>query len=53
MARLVDDPSQPNVKVLRTSDTWLGVTYRDDVPAMQASLAALVASGEYPEKLWQ
>lgn len=53
VARLVNDPAPPNVKVLRTSDRWLGVTYRDDVPAMQASLAALVASGEYPEKLWQ
>ncbi len=53
VARLVQDPSAPNVKVLRTSDRWLGVTYREDVPAMQASLAALVASGEYPEKLWQ
>jgi dTDP-glucose pyrophosphorylase len=53
VARLVQDPSKPKVKVLRTSDRWLGVTYREDVPAMQASLAALVASGEYPEKLWQ
>jgi UTP-glucose-1-phosphate uridylyltransferase len=53
VARLVGDPSKPNVKVLRTTDRWLGVTYRDDVPAMQASLAALIESGEYPEKLWQ
>jgi NDP-sugar pyrophosphorylase family protein len=53
VARLAQDPSAPNVKVLRTTDRWLGVTYREDVPAMQASLAALVASGEYPEKLWQ
>jgi hypothetical protein len=48
----VNDPAAPNVKVLRTPDTWLGVTYRDDVPAMQASLRALITSGEYPERLW-
>lgn len=53
VARLVTDPESPNVKVLRTPDTWLGVTYRDDVPAMQASLRALITSGEYPEMLWQ
>jgi NDP-sugar pyrophosphorylase family protein len=53
VARIVNDPAAPNVKVLRTNDRWLGVTYRDDVPAMQQSLADLVASGEYPEKLWQ
>lgn len=53
VARLVNDPSAPNVKVLRTPDRWLGVTYRDDVPAMQAALAALITSGEYPERLWQ
>jgi NDP-sugar pyrophosphorylase family protein len=53
VARLVRDPASPNVKVLRTPDRWLGVTYRDDVPAMQASLQALITSGEYPEKLWR
>jgi NDP-sugar pyrophosphorylase family protein len=53
VARLVQDPAAPNVKVLRTPDRWLGVTYRDDVPAMQASLRALIESGEYPEMLWK
>jgi NDP-sugar pyrophosphorylase family protein len=52
VARLVRDPSAPNVKVLRTPDRWLGVTYREDVPTMQASLRALIESGEYPERLW-
>jgi hypothetical protein len=53
VARLVRDPDAPDVKVLRTPDRWLGVTYRDDVPAMQASLRALIESGEYPERLWK
>lgn len=52
VARLVQDEALPNVKVLRTPDTWLGVTYRDDVPAMKDSLRALVDAGEYPERLW-
>ena len=39
------------VKVLETASRWFGVTYRDDKEAVQASIRALVAAGEYPEKL--
>jgi hypothetical protein len=53
VARLVKEPTGPSVQVLRTPDRWLGVTYRDDVPAMQAALQALIEGGEYPEKLWK
>ena len=40
------------VKVLPTDEVWHGVTYRDDLPALQASLAAMRAAGKYPERLW-
>lgn len=40
------------VKVIPTSAKWFGVTYREDAPGVQASINALVASGEYPANLW-
>jgi hypothetical protein len=43
---------QARVKVLRTTDTWLGMTYREDKPRVAASVRDLVARGEYPERLW-
>jgi hypothetical protein len=43
---------QARVKVLRTNDTWFGVTYREDRPRVIDSIAALVRKGKYPEKLW-
>lgn len=39
-------------KVLRSPDSWFGVTYREDRPNVVESIRALVAKGEYPEKLW-
>ena len=40
------------VMVRPTSASWFGVTYREDKPRVQAALAALVAGGEYPAKLF-
>lgn len=37
--------------VIETSSAWFGVTYPDDKPFVQASIAALVEKGLYPEKL--
>ena len=39
------------VKVLDTGSRWFGVTYREDKATVQASIRALVASGEYPSAL--
>ena len=39
-------------KVLRSSDSWFGVTYREDRPQVVESIRKLVAKGDYPEKLW-
>lgn len=38
--------------VLRTSSAWFGVTYREDKPAVQASILDLVRQGAYPAALW-
>ena len=40
------------VKVLRTNDSWFGVTYREDRPRVVESIRKLIARGDYPEKLW-
>jgi hypothetical protein len=40
------------VKVLETSSEWFGVTYREDKPAVAASIAAYVEKGLYPSDLW-
>jgi NDP-sugar pyrophosphorylase family protein len=40
------------VKVLRTNDSWFGVTYREDRPQVTESIGKLIARGDYPQKLW-
>jgi UTP-glucose-1-phosphate uridylyltransferase len=39
------------VKVLRTNDSWFGVTYREDRPRVVESIRKLIARGDYPERL--
>lgn len=41
-----------SVRVLHTDETWYGVTYREDLPSVQAAIAALRESGKYPEILF-
>ncbi len=40
------------VRVLRTSDRWFGVTYKEDKDFVKEAIAHLVAEGQYPERLW-
>lgn len=40
-------------KVIPTTSPWFGVTYREDKPKVQASIAEMTASGEYPNGLWK
>jgi NDP-sugar pyrophosphorylase family protein len=49
--RLIKD-GRAKVRVLPTSGTWFGVTYREDKPRVVAALRRLVDSGDYPERLW-
>ena len=39
-------------KVLRSPDSWFGVTYREDRPVVVENIRTLIAKGDYPEKLW-
>ena len=40
------------VKVLESTDSWFGVTYREDKPRVQEDIKALIANGVYPEKIF-
>jgi len=40
------------VRVLPTTSSWFGVTYREDKPRVVEALTGLVKSGQYPNKLW-
>jgi len=39
-------------KVLRSSDSWFGVTYREDRPQVVESIRRLILAGECPGSLW-
>lgn len=40
------------VRVLETEDSWFGVTYPDDAPAVRERIRALTDSGVYPSPLF-
>ena len=40
------------VRVLPTTASWFGVTYREDKPRVQEALAGLVENGDYPAQLF-
>lgn len=41
------------VRVLRTQEKWYGVTYREDMPKVQAAMASMKVNGLYPNELWR
>ena len=41
-----------SVRVLHTDETWYGVTYREELPTVQAAIADLRKAGKYPEVLF-
>ena len=43
---------QARVKVLRTNDSWAGVTYREDHPRVVQTIRRLIDRGNYPNRLW-
>ena len=40
------------VKVLRTDDTWYGMTYKEDVPAVKERFREMLEKGVYREELF-
>lgn len=43
---------EAKVKVLRSNDSWFGVTYREDHAQVVESIQRLIENGKYPERLW-
>lgn len=41
------------VKVLKTTSSWYGVTYKEDADSVKAALAKMVEDGIYPNHLWE
>jgi dTDP-glucose pyrophosphorylase len=43
---------EAQVTVLPSNAAWFGVTYKEDKPAVQSGIRALIRKGEYPGALW-
>ena len=41
------------VKILDCSETWYGMTYRDDLDSVKRAIADMKSRGVYPDKLWK
>jgi dTDP-glucose pyrophosphorylase len=40
------------VRILRTNDSWAGVTYREDHPRVVETIRRFIDRGNYPTRLW-
>ena len=49
----LNERQEADVALLQSSDSWFGITYREDLASSRAALAALVAQGRYPAPLWR
>ena len=47
------EENKAKIQVLRSTDKWFGVTYREDKPLVVEAIARKTAEGQYPEKLWE
>ncbi|MEJ6982102.1 sugar phosphate nucleotidyltransferase [Pedobacter sp. P351] len=52
MAEELVKTGQAQFKVIPTSSKWFGVTYKEDKPIVQKSIADLIENEVYPNKLW-
>ena len=41
-----------SVKVLNTSDRWIGITYKEDIEPAQEKFHLMIEDGTYPKELW-
>ena len=46
------EEKKAQVKVLKSSEQWFGVTFQEDKPMVVQSFARLTAEGVYPDNLW-
>jgi hypothetical protein len=45
--------SRARIEVLRSNDSWFGVTYREDHARVVDSIGNLIREGHYPKRLWE
>ena len=46
------DQGKMSVKVLKSNDTWYGMTYKEDVAAVKESFSEMLKDGLYREDLY-
>ena len=46
------ESKKASVKVLKTSEQWYGVTYKEDKPMVERAIENMKGNGIYPIKLW-
>ncbi len=44
--------SETTVKVIKTNDKWIGITYKEDEGLARQGFEEMIENGVYPEKLW-
>ena len=42
-----------SVKVLNTSDRWIGITYKEDIEPAQEKFHLMIEDGTYPKEFWK
>ena len=52
VSQLIEE-GKADVRVLRSTDKWYGVTYKEDKPVVVKAIAEKTAAGLYPENLWE
>lgn len=52
VSRLLDE-DRASVAVLKSSDKWYGITYKEDKPVVVEAIRKMKKEGLYPEHLWE
>ncbi|MEO6996172.1 MAG: nucleotidyltransferase, partial [Lacunisphaera sp.] len=49
----LNERGHAKVALLKSTDTWFGITYREDLASSQSAIRSLIAAGRYPSPLWK
>lgn len=49
----LNERGEAKVALLKSTDAWFGITYREDLAASQAAIGTLIKAGKYPTPLWK
>lgn len=48
----LNERREAGVALLRSSDAWFGITYKEDLASSRVAIKSLIAAGKYPAPLW-